>query len=88
MQNQCISRFTFDGQLQISLTVTAIPNNQSLWRPPRNLIRHPVLVFIVSSVIMSEIIVNYLKSLKTNLVGDGQVQEVKVEVEVEVEVLL
>ena len=35
---------------------------------------------------MSEIIVNYLKSLKTNLVGDGQVQEVKVEVEVEVEV--
>ena len=37
---------------------------------------------------MSEIIVNYLKSLKTNLVGDGQVQEVKVEVEVEVEVLL
>ena len=37
---------------------------------------------------MSEIIVNYLKSLKTNLVGDGQVQEVKVEVEVEAEVLL
>ena len=37
---------------------------------------------------MSEIIVNYLKSLKTNQVGDGQVQEVKVEVEVEVEVLL
>ena len=33
---------------------------------------------------MSEIIVNYLKSLKTNLVGDGQVQEVEVEVEVEV----
>ena len=31
---------------------------------------------------MSEIIVNYLKSLKTNLVGDGQVQEVAVEVEV------
>ena len=83
MQNQCISRFTFDGQLQISLTVTAIPNTQSLWRPPRNLIRHPVLVFIVSSV-MSEIIVNYLKSLKTNQVGEGQVQEVAVEVEVEV----
>ena len=83
MQNQCISRFTFDGQLQISLTVTAIPNTQSLWRPPRNLIRHPVLVFIVSSV-MSEIIVNYLKSLKTNQVGEGQVQEVEVEVEVEV----
>ena len=83
MQNQCISRFTFDGQLQISLTVTAIPNTQSLWRPPRNLIRHPVLVFIVSSV-MSEIIVNYLKSLKTNQVGEGQVQEVAVDVEVEV----
>ena len=83
MQNQCISRFTFDGQLQISLTVTAIPNTQSLWRPPRNLIKHPVLVFIVSSV-MSEIIVNYLKSLKTNQVGEGQVQEVEVEVEVEV----
>ena len=33
---------------------------------------------------MSEIIVNYLKSLKTNQVGDGQVQEVEVEVEVEV----
>ena len=31
---------------------------------------------------MSEIIVNYLKSLKTNQVGDGQVQEVEVEVEV------
>ena len=31
---------------------------------------------------MSEIIVNYLKSLKTNQVGDGQVQEVAVEVEV------
>ena len=37
---------------------------------------------------MSEIIVNYLKSLKTNQVGDGQVQEVEVEVEVEVDVLL
>ena len=81
-------RFTSDGQLEISLTATAIPNTQRLLRPPRNLIRHPVLVFIVSSVTMSEIIVNYLKSLKTNLVGDGQVQEVKVEVEVEVEVLL
>ena len=33
---------------------------------------------------MSEIIVNYLKSLKTNLVGEGQVQEVAVDVEVEV----
>ena len=33
---------------------------------------------------MSEIIVNYLKSLKTNQVGDGQVQEVAVDVEVEV----
>ena len=33
---------------------------------------------------MSEMIVNYLKSLKTNQVGDGQVQEVEVEVEVEV----
>ena len=33
---------------------------------------------------MSEIIVNYLKSLKTNQVGEGQVQEVEVEVEVEV----
>ena len=31
---------------------------------------------------MSEMIVNYLKSLKTNQVGDGQVQEVEVEVEV------
>ena len=31
---------------------------------------------------MSEIIVNYLKSLKTNQVGEGQVQEVAVEVEV------
>ena len=31
---------------------------------------------------MSEIIVNYLKSLKTNQVGEGQVQEVEVEVEV------
>ena len=29
---------------------------------------------------MSEIIVNYLKSLKTNQVGEGQVQEVEVEV--------
>ena len=29
---------------------------------------------------MSEMIVNYLKSLKTNQVGDGQVQEVEVEV--------
>ena len=37
---------------------------------------------------MSEIIVNYLKSLKTNQVGEGQVQEVEVEMEVEVEVLL
>ena len=81
-------RFTSDGQLEISLTANAISNTQRLLRPPRNLIRHPVLVFIVSSVTMSEIIVNYLKSLKTNLVGDGQVQEVKVEVEVEVEVLL
>ena len=33
---------------------------------------------------MSEIIVNYLKSLKTNQVGEGQVQEMEVEVEVEV----
>ena len=33
---------------------------------------------------MSEIIVNYLKSLKTNQVGEGQVQEVEVDVEVEV----
>ena len=31
---------------------------------------------------MSEMIVNYLKSLKTNQVGGGQVQEVEVEVEV------
>ena len=33
---------------------------------------------------MSEMIVNYLKSLKTNQAGGGQVQEVEVEVEVEV----
>ena len=31
---------------------------------------------------MSEMIVNYLKSLKTNQAGGGQVQEVEVEVEV------
>ena len=33
---------------------------------------------------MSEMIANYLKTLKTYQVGDGQVQEVEVEVDVEV----